>query len=208
MVTPLLPALREWRRLGPQFGALLGISAVFTLARFSEAFLLLRAADTGLSVMLVPLVMVVMNGVYVLTAWPAGWLADRLNRRGLLAAGLAVLVASDLALAAAGGSWPLVMVGVALWGLHLGLSQGLLSAMIADAAPADRRGTAFGLFHLVTGGALLVASVLAGGLWSAIGPATTFLAGACFAMLALVGLAMGRPGSGRPERGVGTAGAN
>jgi MFS family permease len=175
----------ELARLPRAYWAVVGVAAVFTLARFSEAFLVLRAADVGLLPMWAPAVMVLMSVVYAAAAYPAGVVADRIDRRWLLAVGLAVLVAADLALGFAGGL-PGVAAGVALWGLHMGLTQGLLAAMVADTAPAELRGTAFGMFNLVTGGAMLAASVLAGLLWDVAGPRGTFLAGAGFALAAMV----------------------
>lgn len=173
--------------LGPRFWALVAVAVVMTLARFSEAFLVLRAQDAGLALALIPAVMVAMNVTYALTSYPVGALSDRIGRHGLLLAGFAVLILSDVALALAEGPL-MVLGGAALWGVHMGMTQGLLSALVADGAPADRRGTAFGVFNLVTGVALLAASVLAGALWSAIGPAATFLAGAGFSAAALLGL--------------------
>jgi MFS family permease len=175
------------RRLGGAFWAVAAVGTVLTLARFSEAFLVLRAQDVGMSAASVPAVMVVMSLVYALAAYPAGLLSDRLGRRGVLLAGIAVLVASDLVLAAAGGVAG-VMAGTALWGLHMGLTQGLLAAMVADTAPPELRGTAFGVFNLAGGMAMLLASVIAGLLWDAIGPAATFVAGAVFTVLAAAGL--------------------
>jgi len=176
----------EVRDLGPAMWSVLGLGVVFTLARFSEAFLLLRASGAGVPLAFVPLVLVVMNVVYAAVAAPAGSLSDRIGVKGLLAASLAVLIAADIALAFF-GSIAGVMIGVALWGLHMGLSQGLLSALVADAAPARLRGTAFGIFNLVTGVAMLAASGLAGVLWSYVGPQATFLAGGGFAVVALLG---------------------
>ena len=158
---------------------------VFTLARFSEAFLILRAQQLGLADSFAPLVLVIMNLVYAVSAYPSGRLADRMSHRKLLAAGLAVLILSDLVLAQAQGL-AAVVAGVVLWGLHMGLTQGLLATMVAGASPAHLRGTAFGLFNLVSGVAMLIASVLAGLLWDEIGAATTFYAGAAFSVLALV----------------------
>jgi len=163
------------------------LSAVFTLARFSEAFLVLRALDVGLSIGYVPLVMIVMNIVYAVSAYPAGIAADHLNRRTLLTVGLAMLIAADIVLAAAAS--PLTaFVGAGFWGLHMGLTQGLFAKLVADVAPTELRGTAFGLFNLVGGGALLLASVLAGALWNVLGAPATFVAGAVFAALAAFGL--------------------
>jgi MFS family permease len=177
----------ELHLLGRMYWAVVAVAAVLTLARFSEAFLILRAEEIGLSVMLVPLVFVGMNAVYAMSAWPAGVLSDRMSRPGLLMAGLVVLIAADLVLALVPGLAGLAC-GVALWGLHMGLTQGLLAALVAEAAPAELRGTAFGMFNLITGGALLLASLIAGGLWQAIGSQATFLAGAVFALIAAIGL--------------------
>jgi MFS family permease len=185
---PRLPISRvDARRLPRRYWLIVLLGAVFTLARFSEAFLVLRALDVGFSLRYVPAVMVAMNVVYAAAAYPAGALADRFSRRRLLIAGLAILIAADAVLAAAVAPWS-VLIGAALWGLHMALTQGLLSALVADAAPADLRGTAFGIFNLFSGGALLLASVIAGSLWTAIGPSATFAAGAAFASLAAFGL--------------------
>jgi len=177
----------EVRDMGQPFWSVVAVGMVFTLARFSEAFLVLRAQGVGLPVGLIPLVLIVMNFVYAAVAAPAGALADRMDRRLLLGVGLSVLILADLALAllpSVGG----VLFGVALWGAHMGLTQGLLSALVADAAPDRLRGTAFGLFNLATGVTLLVASALAGGLWAAYGAGATFFAGAVFCLSALFGL--------------------
>jgi MFS family permease len=177
----------ELKRLGAAYWLVIMVATVFALARFSEAFLVLRALSTGLPAILVPGVMVVMNFVYALAAYPAGVLSDEGSRLQVLVIGLLLLVAADVVLAFASGI-PAVAVGVALWGLHMGFTQGLLSAFIADTAPQELRGTAFGMFNLVTGLALLVASIIAGALWDAAGPKGTFLAGAAFAVIALCGL--------------------
>jgi len=179
-------------RLGTDYWRVVVIGAVFTLARFSEAFLVLRAQQLGVAAAWVPLVMVAMNLVYAATAYPFGRLSDRVDHRRLLAAGLVVLVAADLVLASA-ADWRLLLAGVALWGVHMGITQGLLAAMVADTAPADLRGTAYGFFNLLGGVALLVSSALAGLLWDRLGPAFTFYAGAGFALLTLLGLAAARP---------------
>jgi MFS family permease len=192
------PIRREaLRRLGRPFSQVLLLGALFTLARFSEAFLVLRAEQLGVAPPLVPLVMVAMNLVYALSAYPFGKLSDSVSPRALLAWGLVALVAADAVLAAATG-WPTLLIGVALWGLHLGMTQGLLAAMVADTAPEDLRGTAFGLFNLVSGGAMLLASVIAGQLWEGLGSQATFLAGAAFALLTLLGLAARRSGGSGP----------
>ena len=180
------------RLLGPAYWWVAAIGAVFTLARFSEAFLVLRAQQAGMAIALVPLVMVVMNAAYALTAYPFGRLSDRLSHTALLAAGLVVLIAADLILAA-GSGWRLVLVGVTLWGLHMGLTQGLLARMVADTAPATLRGTAFGFFNLISGLAMLPASVVAGLMWARFGAAATFYTGAGFGALALAGLLARRP---------------
>lgn len=177
----------ELRQLGGVYWSVVAVAAVFTLARFSEAFLILRAEEVGLSVMLVPLVFVGMNAVYAMSAWPVGVLSDGISRPGLLMAGLVLLIAADLVLALAPGLAGLAL-GIALWGLHMGMTQGLLAALLAEAVPAELRGTAFGIFNLITGGALLLASVVAGGLWQVFGSQATFLAGAAFALVAALGL--------------------
>ena len=177
------------RRLGTPFWWVVAIGAVFTLARFSEAFLVLRAQQSGVAVALVPLVMVAMNLVYAGCAYPFGWLSDRMSHTGLLAWGLAMLIAADLVLAFA-GSWWSILVGVGLWGIHLGMTEGLLATMVADTAPADLRGTAYGVFNLASGGAMLLASGFAGWIWDRSGAQATFYAGAVFAILALLGLAV------------------
>ncbi|MDZ7591775.1 MAG: MFS transporter [Rubrivivax sp.] len=190
---PVNPIRREaLARLGGAYWRVVAIGAVFTLARFSEAFLVLRAQQLGIAAAWVPLVMVAMNVVYAATAYPFGRLSDRLDHRLLLALGLVVLVVADLVLAAAGG-WPLLLLGVALWGVHMGMTQGLLAAMVAATAPADLRGTAYGFFNLLSGVAMLVSSVVAGLLWDRLGSAYTFVAGAGFALLTLAGLLLFRP---------------
>ena len=171
------------RRLGAPFWRLAALGALISLARFSEAFLVLRAADRQLPLTWTPLVLVVMSVVYTAVAYPAGRLSDRIARSHLLALGMAVLAAADVALALAQGYVGL-FAGIALWGLHMGLTQGILATLIADVAPAAHRGTAFGMFNLLSGAALLLASALAGWLWDAHGPATTFWAGAAIAVLA------------------------
>ena len=163
--------------------------AIFTLARFSEAFLVLRAQQSGVAVALVPLVMVAMNLVYASAAYPFGKLSDRMSHRALLALGLLVLIVADLVLAMA-GHWATVLAGVALWGVHMGMTQGLLATMVADTAPADLQGTAFGFFQPgQRGGDADRQCAGAGLLWISSVPASTFLAGACFCLLALLGLA-------------------
>lgn len=181
----------ELARLGSAYWVIVGVAAIFTLARFSEAFLLLRAQSVGMPLAIVPTVMVVMNIVYTFSAWPAGALSDRIGRYGMLTAGFALLIVADLVLAL-GHSVLTVMIGVALWGLHMGLTQGLLAALVADTAPAELRGTGFGMFNLVSGVAMLAASIVAGALWDAVGPSGTFLAGAAFTAVALAALPLAR----------------
>ena len=194
---PVNPIRRDaLARLGAAYWAVVAIGAVFTLARFSEAFLVLRAEQLGVAASFVPLVMVAMNLVYALSAYPFGRLADSTSHTRLLGWGLLALVAADLVLAFAPG-WPAMLLGVALWGLHMGMTQGLLAAMVAHAAPEDLRGTAFGFFNLASGLAMLAASVIAGLLWDRMGSQATFLAGAGFAVAALAALAAGRA-RGRP----------
>ena len=165
------------------------LGVVFTLARFSEAFLVLRAQQGGMPVALVPLVMVAMNIVYSASAYPFGKLSDRMSHTKLLGMGLIVLIAADLILASS-NHWSVVLLGVTLWGIHMGMTQGLLAAMVAHTAPADLRGTAFGFFNLLSGVAMFTASVVAGILWDRFGASFTFLAGALFCILALIAAAM------------------
>ena len=179
--------LNDARRLQRSFWLVVGLGAVFTLARFSEAFLILRALDVGLVIGYVPVIMIVMNIAYAMFAYPAGAAADRFSARTLLLCGLGMLVVADIVLALA-ASPGIALLGSAFWGLHMALSQGLLSKLVADTAPADLRGTAFGIFNLVSGGALLLASVIAGSLWSTFGASATFITGAAFAALAAIGL--------------------
>jgi MFS family permease len=188
--------LADAKRLGRGYAIVVAIAAILTLARFSEAFLVLRAQNVGLPIAAAPWVMVVMSLVYAAVSYPAGSAADRGHGARLLSAGLLALVAADLVLARAAAG-PAVLLGAALWGLHMGLTQGLLSALVAAAAPADLRGTAFGVFNLVCGIALLAASILAGGLWDAYGPGVTFYAGAGLSLAAWV--ALWRHGGGAAE---------
>jgi MFS family permease len=167
------------------------VGGVFTLARFSEAFLVLRAQETGLSVTWIPLVMVVMSIFYTFSAYPAGWLSDRMSRTKLLCVGMGLLVLADLVLAQS-SSVIAMMLGVALWGLHMGFSQGILASLVADTAPGKLKGTAFGIFNLVSGVCMLIASVLAGGLWQSFGSGSTFFVGAVFAATALLLLLLKR----------------
>jgi MFS family permease len=178
-------ALRDWQRFPASFWKLLAVVALFTLMRFSEAFLVLRAQDAGLSIAFAPLALVVMSGVYMLSAWPAGILSDRFPRLAILVVGCLVMLGADLLLAY-GRNEAVVLVGIALWGLHMGLTEGLLAAYVADAAPSDLRGSAFGAMNLVRGVVLLFASIAAGALWTYGGPRTTFGAGAAMALLTVL----------------------
>jgi MFS family permease len=177
----------ELGRLGATYWWVVAVAAVFTLARFSEAFLVLRAQSIGLPLMLVPVVLVIMNIAYAGSAYPVGALSDRMDRVTILILGLLLLLMADLVLAFVPGLIGLA-VGVVLWGLHMGFTQGLLATLVADTAPEQLRGTAFGMFNLITGLALLVASVIAGALWDTVGPQSTFLGGAAFTVLTLAGL--------------------
>ena len=175
------------KRLGLGYWIIVILGAVFTLARFSEAFLVLRAQSVGLPVGLVPMIMIIMNLVYAASAYPAGIASDRLSPRMMLVAGLAMLALAELALAFAEVPWQ-VFAGAVLWGLHMGFTQGLFNKLVADTAPAELRGSAFGIFNLTSGISMLVASVTAGFLWQVIGPQATFIAGAIFAALAATGI--------------------
>lgn len=177
----------ELRRLGVTYWWVVAVAAIFTLARFSEAFLILRAQSIGLPLALVPIVLVLMSLAYSLSAYPIGVLSDRMDKVTILIVGLALLIAADVVLAFSTGIIA-VGIGVVLWGLHMGFTQGLLATLIAETAPAELRGTAFGVFNLVCGLALLAASIIAGALWDAAGPEATFLAGAAFATLTALAL--------------------
>ncbi len=175
------------KRLRLRYWLVVALGAVFALARFSQAFLILRAQDVGLAIGYVPVIMIVMNVSYSLFAYPAGAAADRFSASTLLLCGLGILVTADIVLAIA-KSPAIALLGSAFWGLHMAFTQGLLSKLVADTAPGDLRGTAFGIFNLVSGGSLLLASVIAGSLWSMFGASATFIAGSSFAALAAIGL--------------------
>ncbi len=182
------PIKREnLRRLGQAYWWVVGLGAVFTLARFSEAFLVLRAQQMDIPLALIPLVMVAMNVLYALSAYPFGKLSDRMSHSNMLQAGLVVLIVADIVLAVS-HHWIGLLIGVALWGVHMGMTQGLLAAMIANTAPADLRGTAYGMFNLMSGVALLLASLGAGVLWQTWGAASTFYFGAAICVITLVGM--------------------
>ncbi|WP_236702125.1 MFS transporter [Cupriavidus basilensis] len=181
-------------RLNAAYWFVVIIGAFFTLARFSEAFLVLRAQQLGLPLFLAPLVLVAMNLVYSLSAYPFGKLSDELSHKKLLVWGLLVLILADIVLAT-GSHWAVTLFGVAIWGLHMGMTQGLLATMVADAAPVELRGTAFGVFNLASGLALLVASALAGWLWDRLGAEFTFYAGAAFSVATMLLILGSRKGS-------------
>jgi MFS family permease len=189
----------ELKTLSAAYWIVVGIGAVLTLARFSEAFLILRAQSAGLPLALAPAVLVVMNVVYSISAFPLGALSDKIDRKLMLAIGFVTLIVSDLVLARA-TDLATVMTGVALWGLHMGMTQGLLAALVANAAPPNLRATSFGIFNFVSGVALLLANLIAGLLWETVGPYATFMAGAAFTVIGLVGtlIALRRPSSGKP----------
>jgi MFS family permease len=192
--TPRPPVtLGDLRRMPPAFWKVTVVGVVFTLARFSEAFLILRATGAGLPLELAPLVLVVMNLVYSVGAYPAGALSDSRSARELLLWGLGLLIAADAALAMASGIGA-IFLGIALWGAHMAMTQGLLSKLVADTAPTGARGSAFGLFNLALGAAMLLASLLAGILWAALGPAATFVAGGAFGATAFLLVLLARPG--------------
>lgn len=180
-----LPLTRQGlHSLGPAFWRVAALGGWIGLARFSEAFLVLRASERGVSATWIPAVLMVMSVVYTLSSYPAGKLSDAMPRRRVLAWGMAVLLLADVLLAKANGiGW--LFAGIALWGLHMGLTQGILASLVADTAPAEFRGTAFGAFNLVSGAALLAASALAGWLWQAHGPAATFWCGAAISAISL-----------------------
>ncbi len=183
---PLLVSRAEVRALGPAYWRVVMVAVVIMLARFSAAFLVLRASGLGLPMALSPLVFMVINAVYAASVYPAGVLSDRMGRNGLLATGFALLIAADVVLALSPGLC-MVFAGAALWGLHMGLSEGLLASLVADKAPADLRGAAFGVFHFVGGMAALTASLAAGALWQWVGPAASFFTSAALATAGLAG---------------------
>jgi len=190
-VRPAL-SLSSLGTLGRRYWGIVALGSVITLARFSEAFLVLRGQQVGLPLAWVPAVIMLMSLAYAASAYPTGLAARRWSRRTLLGWGMAVLLLADVVLASAATITP-VLIGASLWGLHMGLTQGLLAALVADAVPAERAGTAFGFFNLLTGLFLLLASGLAGLLWDSLGAPATFLAGAAFSGLALMALVLYRP---------------
>ena len=190
----------NFRRLSPAFWWVVGIGSIFTLARFSEAFLVLRAQQGGIPLAFIPLVMVAMNLVYASSAYPFGKLSDRINHKTMLTWGLLVLIVADVVLATT-NHWGVILGGVALWGIHMGMTQGLLAAMVADQAPPDLRGTAYGCFNLASGLAMLMASIVAGFLWDRLGAAFTFYAGALFSSIAVIGIVVSPGTAPAPSAG-------
>ncbi len=184
--------LADYKLLSSPYWRVVAFGVVFTLARFSEAFLLLRAQDAGLVIAYVPVVLMVMNIIYALFAYPVGAVSDKFSARTLLLLGLGFLMIADIFLALATSLW-LVFAGAALWGLHMAFSQGLLAKLIADNSPQELRASAFGIFHLLSGLTLFLASAIAGLLWSSLGAPATFIAGAVFTLLAIMGLLVYRP---------------
>lgn len=191
-------SIASLRRLGRPYAIVLVIGGLFTLARFSEAFLVLRAQQGSIQLAYIPLIMVAMNLVYAASAYPFGKLADHMPHGFLLASGIIVLIVADLILAMQ-ADWITVGLGVALWGIHMGMTQGLLATMVARTAPPDIRGTAFGFFNLVCGLAMLIASLVAGILWDRIGASSTFMAGAGFSLLALMALLLFKLSQNKPH---------
>lgn len=182
------PLRREnLKKLSAAYWWVVAIGSIFTLSRFSEAFLVLRAQQMAIPLFAIPLVMVAMNLVYSLTAYPFGKLSDRMSHSKMLQWGLLVLIATDIVLALS-SHWSTLLAGVALWGIHMGMTQGLLAAMVAHTAPPELRGTAFGMFNLMSGIALLLASAGAGVLWEMLGAASTFYAGAIICVVTLIGM--------------------
>ena len=182
------PLRREnLKKISAAYWWVVAIGSIFTLARFSEAFLVLRAQQMAIPLFAIPLVMVAMNLVYSLTAYPFGKLSDSMSHSKMLQWGLLVLIAADIVLALS-SHWSTLLAGVALWGIHMGMTQGLLAAMVAHTAPPELRGTAFGMFNLMSGIALLLASAGAGVLWEVLGAASTFYAGAIICVVTLVGM--------------------
>jgi MFS family permease len=177
-------SIRDLKTADPSFWHLVGIGLFVTLARFSEAFLLLKTQAIGLTLAYIPLVLVAMNIAYAASSYPAGWLSDRRSRKAILSAGLVFLCVADILLAFSETYW-VAFAGILFWGLHMGFSQGLLAAMVADTTPPRIRGSAFGIFNFVSGIALFFASFLAGYLWDAYGSPATFLTGGLFAVISL-----------------------
>lgn len=188
---PLRPS--QVRRLRGVFWGSMAIIMLLLIPRFSEGFLLLKAQQSGISVTWVPLLLAAVNLVAAPVSFPAGRLSDRIGRRHLVMSGFAVLVAAQLVLTVTDG--PIgVLVGALFWGLHLGMTQGVLAAMIVDHAPADLRGTAFGVFHVASGLAVLVGSFGAGWIWDQLGSTTMFATAAAIGVAGLAALVISSVG--------------
>ena len=183
------PRFADAGKLNATVWIVIAVASILTMARFREAFLLLKAQEAGFAAAWVPITMVVMPAVYGLTAYPVGALSDRLGRKGLLAASLGFLIVADLVIAQSTTIYPF-LAGIVLWGLHMGFSQGILATLIADTAPGHLKGTAFGMFNVITGLVMLVGNIGAGWLWESYGSSATFLAGAILSAVALLSLAL------------------
>ncbi|MGZ5223912.1 MAG: MFS transporter [Burkholderiales bacterium] len=178
-------SLRDLGRLPALFWWIVAITAMLELARFSQAFLLLKAKEVGVEAALIPIFLMLMGAVYGLTAYPCGILADRVNRRLQLGIGAVILLTGHLVLATADTIW-MAAIGASLWGFQMGVTQGLVAAIVADAAPERLRGTAFGIYYLVDGVVSLLASSGAGVLWMTGGSGLTFSVGAALAAAVLL----------------------
>ena len=183
------PLFVGFKQLDRETKRLLAVGFLFALARFSEAFLILKGIEIGLSEAMSPLTLALFNLVYVALAYPAGALSDRMSPRSILMVGLAVLVGGNLVLAQT-GSFAGLVLGVGLWGAHMALTQGIFSRMIADSAPEELRATSFGAFWFVSGIAALLASLGAGWIWDREGSSATFITSAAVAAAALAMLSL------------------
>lgn len=184
--------LNDLKKFSIPFWFVVGVGVLFQLARFSEAFLILRVKDFGLDLSLVPLVLIVMNIVYSLSAYPFGFMSDFVQREWFLIGGLIVLCLSDFILGMA-TSLPISFLGIVLWGLHLGLTQGVLTTLVADTCDSGLRGTGYGIFNLFSAVTLLFASILAGYLWDHLGAEYTFVVGGGFSLASLILLLISIP---------------
>ena len=179
------------RSMPRSFWIVCAVASVFMLSRFSEAFLVLVGIHGGLTPALTPLVLVAMNLAYLLSAYPVGKLSDRMPKQNLLVVGCGVLAVANGVLAIASNP-VLLIVGALLWGLHMGLTEGIFAAMVANSAPKDLRGSAFGIFNMLRGLVLLVASVIAGLLWDQVGPQATFGFASVLAIITVVAVWLSR----------------
>lgn len=172
--------LKDLKKLPLPFWLILLLSGLFMLSNFSGAFLILRAEQTGLDLHLTSLVMIIQNLATAGTAYPVGYLSDKMGRRSMMGVGIVLIVCSDLLLAW-GGSLYTILGGVLLWGAEIGITQSILAVFLADTCPQDLRGTGFGLFHFINGCCLLLANVFAGWIWHDVNPSAMFLASAVMA---------------------------